>query len=159
MRTIHVETELPTTADAVWQAMQHPASFLYVMKGLFGVPALTGRTTSFHEGEQGTGWLLAFHVLPAWRHTIRLVELDDAGRTMRSHEYGGILRTWNHTLRVEPAGDERCVYSDTVDIDAGPLTGMVARASERIYRYRQRRWHKLVRNHLLPTGPRYSATA
>jgi hypothetical protein len=25
----------------------------------------------------------------------------------------------------------------------------------RIFRYRQRRWHKLVRNQLLPSGPRY----
>jgi len=28
-----------------------------------------------------------------------------------------------------------------------------------IYRYRQRRWHRLVRNHLLPAGPRYSPPA
>jgi hypothetical protein len=157
MRTIHLETELPTSADAVWQAMQHPTSFLYVTRGLFGIPALAGRTAPFHEGERGAAWLLAFHLIPAWRHTIHLVDLDDTTRTMRSQERGGALRSWRHTLHVEPAGEHRCVYSDTIEIDAGPLTGLVARVSVRIFRYRQRRWHKLVRNQLLPSGPRYTA--
>ncbi len=50
----------------------------------------------------------------------------------------------------------RCRYSDTVDIDAGPFTAAVAKAAVAIYRYRQRRWHKLVDRHLLPTGPAYA---
>lgn len=157
MRTIHLETELPTTADAVWQAMQHAGSFLYVVRGLFGLPALTGRTTPFREGEQGSGWILAFHLIPAWRHTIQLVELDDDTRTMRSREHGGVLRSWRHTLHVEPTGEQSCVYSDTIEVDAGPLTGLVARMTVGIFRYRQRRWHRLVGKHLLPGGSRYSA--
>jgi hypothetical protein len=156
VKTIHVRTELPTDADAVWQAMQYAASFLYVTRGLFGFPALTGRTAPFREGERGTGWIWLFHVVPFSRHTIHLVEVDEIARRLRSNEHGGVLRAWNHTLRVEPAGEHRCRYSDTVDIDAGPLTGVVALAAAGIYRYRQRRWHRLVRRHLLPTGPRYA---
>ncbi|WP_433170524.1 hypothetical protein [Actinoallomurus sp. CA-150999] len=159
MKTIHVQTELPTTADAVWQAMQHAASFLYVTRGLFGFPALAGRTAPCREGEQGTGWIWLFHLIPFSRHTIHLVEVDHATQTLRSRENGGILQAWNHTLHVEPAGHHRCRYSDTVDIDAGPLTGIVALTAAWIYRYRQRRWQKLVRKHLLPTGPRYTHPA
>ena len=55
MQTIHLETELPASADRVWQAMCHPASFTYVTRGLIGVPALAGRTEPFREGETGTG--------------------------------------------------------------------------------------------------------
>ena len=43
MKSVDVHTELPTIADAVWQAMQHAASFLYVSHGLFGFPALAAR--------------------------------------------------------------------------------------------------------------------
>jgi hypothetical protein len=159
MRTVHVQTDLPTTADKVWQAMQHPTAFLYVTRGLFGFPALAGRTDPIRAGDHGTGWLLLFHVLPLSRHTIHVVEVDQATRTLRSREHGGVLRSWNHTLHVEPAGEGSCRYSDTVDIDAGPLTGLVALAAAGIYRYRQRRWHRLVRRHLLPTGPRYARSA
>jgi hypothetical protein len=159
VQVIHLETELPTSADKVWQAMCHPASFTYVTRGLIGVPALAGRTEPFREGESGAGWLLLFHLIPLSRHTIHLASLDPATKTLRSREHGGILRAWNHQLHVEPAGDQRCRYSDTIEIDAGTLTGIVAAAARQIFCYRQRRWHKLVRNHLMPSGPRYAIRA
>jgi hypothetical protein len=148
MRTIHVETDLDAPADRVWQAMQHPATFLYVCRGLIGVPQLAGRSEPFRQGESGTGWLFLFHVVPLSRHTIRLEALDDSTRTMRSREHGGLLRQWNHTLHVEPRPDGRSRYSDTVEIDAGAITPVVAWVSVGIYRYRQRRWRKLARRHL-----------
>ncbi len=156
MKTIHLETDLPTGADRVWDAMRYPGSFLYVTKGLFGFPALTGRTSGFRQGDHGSGRITLFHVIPLWRHTMRLVEVDDATRTMRSNEHGGTLRTWNHTLHAEPLGPDRCRYSDTVEIDAGPFTGVTIFTARLIFRYRQRRWHRLTRKHLMATGPRYA---
>jgi hypothetical protein len=152
-KTIHVQTTLATDAGRVWEAMKHLASFLYVCRGLFGWPALVGRTEPIRPGEAGRGWL--FHVIPLYRHTIEVVAIDETTMTIRSHEYGGALRRWDHTLHVESAGDARCCYSDTVEIDAGPLTELVAVTARWIYRYRQRRWHRLVRKHLQPSGPVY----
>ncbi len=126
MRTVHIETILPTDADRVWPAMLSPVTFLYVCKGLFGFPALSGRSEALHPGERGTGWLFAFHLIPAYRHTIEIVEVDEAGKTVRTHEYGGVLKAWNHTLHVEPVDERSCRYSDTVDIDAGVATTLVA---------------------------------
>ena len=148
MRTVHVETILPTRADRVWSAMLSPATFLYVCKGLFGFPALAGRTEALRLGESGTGWLFAFHVLPAYRHTIEVVDVDQATGTIRTREHGGLLQAWNHTLHVEPLGANSCRYSDTVDIEAGVATGVVVAVANGIYRYRQRRWRKLVRRHM-----------
>jgi hypothetical protein len=155
--TIHVETELPTSADRVWSAMKHPASFLYVTRGLVGFPALAGRTDPIRAGEVGTGRVFAFNLIPTYRHTIEVLDVDDATRSIRSHEYGGALRRWDHTLHVEAVSEARSLYSDTVTIDAGGMTRLVALMATGIYRYRQRRWHRLVRKHLLPTGPSYSA--
>lgn len=156
MRTIYLETTLPTSADRVWRAMQSPVTFLYVCKGLFAVPALSGRAEPLRPGERGAGWLFAFHVVPAYRHTIEVIEVDDAGQTVRTREHGGVLRAWNHTLRVEPVDAQTCRYSDTVEVDAGPLTPVVAALAVGIFRYRQRRWHQLVHLQLLPQGPAYS---
>lgn len=156
MRTVRIETELPTTADRVWSAMLHPASFGYVVRGLLAIPALAGRTDPMREGEHVRARGLLFHLIPTNRHTIHVVEVDEETRTLRTREHGGPLKVWNHALHVEPAGDGRCRYSDTVEIDAGALTGPVAAVAVRFYRYRQRRWHRLVRTHLLPTGPRYA---
>lgn len=157
MRTVHLETILPTSADRVWTAMLSPATFLYVCKGLFGFPALSGRSEPLRVGERGTGWLVAFHLVPAYRHTIEIVEVNEATKTVRTHEHGGMLKTWNHTLHVESLGDNSCRYSDTLEIDAGRATAVVAAAAAGIFRYRQRRWRKLVRRHLLAEGPAYSS--
>ncbi|MGA8546872.1 MAG: hypothetical protein WB785_16650 [Mycobacterium sp.] len=157
MRTIHLETTLPTSAERVWYAMQSPVTFLYVCRGLFGVPALAGRAEPLRPGERGTAWLFAFHLIPAYRHTIEVIEVDQADRTIRTHEHGGVLRAWDHTLHVEPIDDTHCGYSDTVDIDAGRATAFVAAVAAGIFRYRQRRWHKLVRQHLLPQGSAYAS--
>lgn len=145
LRTVHVETVLPTSADHVWSAMLAPATFLYVCRGLFGFPALAGRTEPLRRGERGTGWLMACHVIPAYRHTIEVVDVDEASGTIRTREHGGVLKAWNHTLHVEALQENSCRYSDTVDIDAGVFTGAVVVIANGLFKYRQRRWHKLVR--------------
>lgn len=152
MQRIHVETILPADTGRVWQAMQQVPTFLYVCRGLFGVPALAGRTEPFRAGDHGTGWLFAFHVIPAYRHTIEVRDVDDTTRTIRTHEYGGVLRSWDHTLHVEPVTDQSCRYSDTVEIDAGRLTSVVAALARGIYAYRHRRWRKLVDKHMSGHG-------
>ena len=157
MRTVHVETILPTDADRVWAAILSPVTFLYVCKGLLGFPALSGRSEPLRPGERGTGWLFAFHLIPAYRHTIEIVEVDHVSKTLRTHEHGGILKAWNHALHVEPIDEHSSRYSDTVDIDAGAATALVATLAVGIYRYRQRRWHKLVRRHMMPQGTAYAS--
>ena len=149
-RTIRIETDLPTDADRVWEAMQQAASFLYITRGVLGFPALAGRTEPVRAGEVASGWLFAFHVIPAYRHTIEVREVDAQSRSIVTHEHGGVLRRWDHTLHVEPTGEGRCRYSDTVVIDAGVLTPVVCIVATGLYRYRQRRWQRLVRKHLLP---------
>lgn len=145
MRTVHVETELPAPVERVWEAMQHPASFLYITRGLLGVPSLAGRTDRLRPGEVITGWIFLFHVLPLHRHRIEVVAIDAPAGIVRSEERGGVLRRWDHVLQVVPVDDRRCRYSDTIDIDAGALTGVVAVSARVFYRYRQRRWRRLAR--------------
>jgi len=156
VRTVHLETILPITADRAWPAVLSPVTFLYLCKGLFGFPALSGRSEPLRAGESGTGWLVAFHLIPAYRHTIEVVGVDEATKTVRTHEHGGMLRAWNHTLHVEPVDERSCRYSDTIAIDAGPATALAATVANGIFRYRQRRWHKLVRKHMLADGPAYA---
>lgn len=150
MQRVHVETILSTDADSVWQAMQYPVTFLYVCRGLFSLPALAGRGAPLRQGERGTGWLFAFHVFPAYRHTLEVVGVDHGSRTITTHEHGGVLSRWDHTLHVQPVTEKSCHYSDSVDIEAGALTHGVACIARGIYRYRQRRWHLLVARHLAP---------
>ena len=55
-RTINVSTELPADADRVWAAMQHPATFLYVIRGLLGMPALAGNLAPLDRSGDVFSW-------------------------------------------------------------------------------------------------------
>jgi hypothetical protein len=146
--TVERSTVLDADAGRVWSAMCHPASFLYVCRGLLGWPALSGRTDPVREGERGSGWLFLFHVVPLYRHHIHVVRVDAATRTIESDEHGGPLRSWRHTLHVEPLGPGRSRYTDRIVLDAGPATPVAAAVANAVFGYRQRRWHRLARRHL-----------
>lgn len=64
--------------------------------------------------------------------------------TLRSQERSGLIRRWNHDIVVVADGASRCVYRDRVDIDAGPLTAVVAGYARWFYRLRQSRWRALA---------------
>lgn len=66
----------------------------------------------------GAHWTRSIPI-PLSSHTIHLVEIDPATKTLRTQEHGGLVRVCNHTLRVEPVSARACRYSDTVELDAG----------------------------------------
>jgi hypothetical protein len=105
---------------------------------------LRHRTEPWREGEEATGWLLLGGVLPFSRHRIRIAELDDRERVLRSDESGGPIRSWRHDISVERLDAGRSRYTDVIHIDAGPLTAVVAGFAWAFYRARQRRWRSLA---------------
>lgn len=134
----------PVPADRVWALMVQPATMLYVLRGLFGFPALSRRRGPVTEGETGDGRLRLFHLVPFGRWSIRVVRVDPGSRTIATEEHGGIFRRWAHTLHVEPVGEHSCRYSDLIEIDAGPLTRLAAPVVNAIFAYRHRRWNRLL---------------
>lgn len=145
MRTVTVSTVLTAPADVVWAALQDVAAFRHVTRGLVTLPDLPrhGRLT---EGASVTSRLRVLGV-PFSTHRMTVVRVDDDARTLVTDEGGGPLRSWVHTLHVEPDGAhpaERCRYTDRIGIDAGPLTRPVAAFAQVFYRLRRRRWRALA---------------
>ena len=99
---------------------------------------------TLEEGESITMTLTALRLIPANSHTIKLIEVNDATRTARTNEHGGVLKRWNHAIHVEPLTDSTCRYYDSIEIDAGRLTSAAYAVANALFAHRQRRWHKLV---------------
>jgi hypothetical protein len=108
------------------------------------MPELADRTDPWHQGESVELTLRLFGALPFSRHTIRVVEVDDAAMRLRSDESGGPVKVWRHTIEVHPDGPRRCRYADRIDIDAGPLTPVVAGYAHALFALRQRRLREVV---------------
>lgn len=143
-RTIRRSSILDAPAGLVWAAVCTPQAFRFVTRGLLDWRPLRGRTEPWREGEEATGWLLLGGVVPFSRHRIRVAEIDDRGRVLRSDEAGGLIRSWRHDITVEPLEGGRSRYTDVIRIDAGAFTPLVAAFAWVFYRERQRRWRLLA---------------
>ena len=142
MRTFTRHTELPIDADSAWALVKRADTFLFVTRPLLGVQGDLPET--LEEGESIELRLKLLNTIPTNRHTIRLIEMSDATRTARTREHGGVLKTWNHTIHVEPLTETTCRYYDSIDLDAGALTPIAVTIANAFFGHRQRRWHKLV---------------
>jgi hypothetical protein len=142
---VRVSTDLDIPADLAWETVKQPETFRYVVRGAMGVRQLDEVPEDWGEGLTVRVRLFFFHVIPAWKHEIRIVRLDEAGREIYTNERGGPVRHWNHRIKIEPVSAERCRYTDEIEIHAGPLTPLTGGFTHVLFRYRQHRWRKLAR--------------
>jgi hypothetical protein len=142
---VRVSTRLPVPADLAWDTVKRTDTLRYVTRGLLGFRPEGEIPERLAEGETYRMRLLFFGVLPAWRHEIRVVRVDDAGHEIRTEERGGPVRDWRHRITVDAEGWGSARYMDEIQIAAGPLTPVVWLYAQLFYRYRQMRWRRLAR--------------
>jgi hypothetical protein len=143
---IRLSTDLDIPADLAWETVKKPETFRYVVRGFLGVRQLDEIPEDWGVGLTVRVRLFFFHVIPAWKHEIRIVRLDEDAREIYTNEHGAFVRQWNHLIKVDPAGAERCRYTDQIEFRAGIFTPSVWLFTQTIFRHRQRRWRKLARS-------------
>ena len=142
---VRVSTDLDISAGLAWETVKKPETFQYVVRGIMGVRLLDEIPEDWGEGLTVRVRLFFFHVIPAWKHEIRIVRIDEAAHEIYTNERGGPVRHWNHRIKIDPGSAGRCRYTDEIEIHAGPLTPLTGATTHMIFRYRQRRWRKLAR--------------
>ncbi|MEZ4751272.1 MAG: SRPBCC family protein [Bdellovibrionota bacterium] len=78
-------------------------------------------------------------------HRIEFREVSKAHHRIQTEESGGLIRSWLHCFTLESIGESRCLYTDSLNIDAGPFTLGVWTFAQALYRHRHRRWKRLIR--------------
>jgi hypothetical protein len=140
-----IEKNLPASADKVWDTLQRKTTFLFITRGMLGFSGSDNWPERFAEGLKIECRLWFLHVLPSWRHFLNVIRIDGEAMKLVSHERGGPMRKWNHTIRIKPLTESTCHYEDEIDINAGVLTPLIWLYAHVFYRYRQRRWVKMLR--------------
>ena len=96
--------------------------------------------------ETGVGWAWLFGFVPLSRHHLHIQLIDESARVLRSREFGGVIKTWNHDIVITPIDDANCLYRDRIEIAAGIMTPVVILYARWFYRTRQeRRWRALAK--------------
>ncbi len=142
MRCI-VQTHLNSQAEKVWAAAKQSATLIFVTHGLLGFSGAEKMPPEWYPGAVFQTRFWFFHILPAWwKHRLEVTQVDENRKQITSHECGGMIRVWNHTIQIEPSS-EGCNYCDELEIEAGWLTPVVWLYANLFYRYRQARWQQL----------------
>ena len=138
---VWMSSELPVSAETVAELVAKPALMRYV---LWPIITFTDLPEHYDVEDDVTVGLRLMGVLPLWNHTIRVVRLDREARVAVTEEHGGPVRMWRHHVSVEALDDRRCRYTDSVEIDAGALSGPTRLIARGLYAYRHRRWTTLA---------------
>lgn len=145
MATVSLVATVPAAADTMWRAVVSPVGFRFVSRGLIRWPVAATRTERWREGETVEGWMFFFGFIPVARHRLTFVTLDDATRQFRTDERGGIIKGWNHSITVTPAGANRSTIVDSVTFTGGIFTPGLWVMVKLFYAIRAPRWVGLAR--------------
>jgi hypothetical protein len=154
---VNLSTSLETDADSAWGLVQDTSTFLHVTRGLLRWADSDHLPEKWYPGGRVRSQLFFFGFLPGWVHELQITRIDDQRRELQTAEHGGLLRAWNHSIRVEPEGQARCRYTDSVEIQAGPWTPLVWLCAQLFFRYRQMRLRGYARRHGPGTAPETGA--
>lgn len=144
MALVERTTVLEASADAVWAAVKTPSAFRTVTRGLLAMPVIRRRQDEWREGETVVGWVFLFGFLAFSRHHLHVASIDESTRTLSSREFGGVIKTWNHDIEINPIDAKTCRYRDRIEIEAGIMTPVIVVYARWFYRMRQRRWRALA---------------
>jgi hypothetical protein len=152
---LHVETRLDCPADHAFQAVQSSALLGEICAGWCRFEPVGDETVPATWAAGGHFRLkpYIFGVLPSGVHEFKVVRIDHAAREMHFSEHDAVVSRWEHLIRVRPAA-AGCIYSDTIDLDAGLLTPVVFLWSKAFYTARQRRLRRLLPSAPRPSSPR-----
>jgi ligand-binding SRPBCC domain-containing protein len=134
----------------VWERIVDPDAMQRVAAPLVAIEA--GDPPAFPErwaeGETYETRLKLLGLLPAGEQTIAPRELveDEAESYYRFEDdgHGTLFPTWNHVMTVQATSDGRTVYTDEIEVGAGPLTPVAYLATAAFVAHRHRRWRSIV---------------
>lgn len=142
-----LKTQLDAAPDTVWAHLLTPRLLLHVAAPLVAFSPVRPAQLPpvWADGDYAVrmrlwGWLpLGAQTLRISRRAGREVrQLRDAGS-------GGLAKTWEHVIEVEPGPGGTTRYTDTLQVRAGILTPLVWAFAHLFYRHRQRRLRALAR--------------
>ncbi|PIE36719.1 MAG: hypothetical protein CSA54_03555 [Gammaproteobacteria bacterium] len=142
--TVRLSCTLPAGQATVWSLVGKSQTLVYITRGMLGFAGAADFPAQWQVGTRLSTRLLALGFIPLWTHHLSIDSIDPAACKIVSDEGGGIVSSWKHLIEIAAIDDKHCRYTDQVEISAGIFTPLVYAWAHIFYRYRQRRWRKLI---------------
>ncbi len=133
MKTVRLEHEYASPAKDVWALATDLDALGKVMDGIVTFEGLpSGRV---YQGQKIAVQVSLFGKLPPQPYFMEVLECDDDAMILRSLETGAGVKSWRHTLTVEPQ-QSGSRLRDVIEIDAGWMSWLFAAWARFLYRKR-----------------------
>ncbi|TLG10838.1 hypothetical protein FEK35_13015 [Nocardia cyriacigeorgica] len=142
MSKVVVSTELPISVEDAWRLAQKTEMLEYVLAPIIRMSGLN-LPKQLEAGVSRSARMWMFGVIPTWTHHLTVVRIEPS--EIYSNEHGGPVRVWNHRLTFTPLGDNRCRYTDEIEIEDGWRALGLRQFVAFLFRHRQRRWREFAR--------------
>lgn len=123
--------DYPVDLETLWADILDPTALADSMKGAVTYEGLP--TEPVYEGQVVVVKLKRWGWLPMGKWTMKVVRLDSENYILESEEHGGFVKCYRHRLEVVPTGQKTCRYTDTLNVDAGIFTPIIAPMFKKIY--------------------------
>jgi hypothetical protein len=144
---VDVASQLDCSAVKAWNEVQKSSLLLRVIWPLARLVPVSPASfpDRWSEGLTIACKVFVFGLVPIGVRTLRFEKIDKDNYEIRIREHDPLVRRWDHLISIKPHGENRSIYRDVIDIDAGGLTFLVWAWTSWFYRHRQRRWRALAK--------------
>jgi hypothetical protein len=145
---VDVSTQLDCSAVKAWNEAQKSSLLLHVIWPLARIVPVEGRDfpERWTEGLTIRCRSYLFGFIPIGVRKLHFQRIDQTNFEILTLEHDPLVKSWKHAFSVKPQGQDRSIYRDVIEIDAGRLTVLVWAWVSWFYRHRQRRWRALAKN-------------
>lgn len=139
MPTVTRSSTLNLNVEDAWNLLQHTDLLQEI-----AWPLMT------YEGDLPMCWRVGQSIdikpkllglIPQGSHFVRVVTINHDTHTIVTYEQSERIAHWNHTMQLTAVEPNRCMYTDTIDIDAGAAT---YRFAQLFYWHRHRQLCKFL---------------
>ena len=143
---VKVMSVFDCSSQQLFTEMKKTKSLVYIAKPLIKFVPLPEHPLPevWEEGKYLVNMYL-FSFIPLGTQWI-VLSVDYDKLILRDNGYSKWIKKWDHHIYLKDIGNNKTLYADTIEIDAGPLTVFVALFAGIFYRWRQKRWRKLIKN-------------
>lgn len=130
----------------VWKKLLQSQTLEYVAKGLMKFKPLNGEFPKVWEVDTVVQTkVFLFHFIPMGGiHSIEFAKIDSNEFQIQTFEQNTSAKIWNHTMDLTAVNEKQTSYKDEIDVYCGFLTPIMARSVLLLYKYRRKRWGRML---------------
>jgi hypothetical protein len=139
---VTVRSIFDCSSDELFKEVKKSKSLLYIAKPFVKFVPVNPLPDTWEEGKYLVRMYI-FGFIPFGTQWI-VISVDEQTKHIRDNGYSQMISKWDHHIHLESLATNKTLFVDTIEIKAGPLTLFVVLFAHLFYRWRQRRWRKLI---------------